>query len=167
MDRLVGDDRKTTRTQPMSAEHHLWTHNTGTLKQMFYRSWGPHQVTFRWSELEGNRMKAWTHPAWYQRFRQLLVVWWCGGDVLSTSWSWLKHHSLPECCYDLDTIYSQKHSLTCLDSHMSFSDIIPNQYDLGPPFAARTASTLLKAVHQVQECVYGPPGSKSSKIKND
>ena len=33
--------------------------------------------------------------------------------------------------------------LTCLDLHMSFSDIIPNQYDVGPPSAARTASTLL------------------------
>ena len=27
----------------------------------------------------------------------------------------------------------QKYPLTCLDSHMSFSDIIPHQCDVGPP----------------------------------
>ena len=38
-------------------------------------------ATFRWSEFEGNTMKAWIHPAWYQHFRMMIVVvvvLWCG-----------------------------------------------------------------------------------------
>uniref|UniRef100_A0A3P8U8X8 HECT domain-containing protein n=1 Tax=Amphiprion percula TaxID=161767 RepID=A0A3P8U8X8_AMPPE len=46
-----------------------------------------------------------------------------------------------------DTLYCQKYSLTCLDSHMSISDIPflihRVQYDVSPPFAAITALTLL------------------------
>ena len=45
------------------------------------------------------------------------------------------------------TLYCQKYSLTCLDSHMNLSDIPflihRVQSDVGPPFAAITASTLL------------------------
>ena len=47
MDRLVGYGGKSKGTQPRSAEYHLWSHNTGPLKQIFYSSRRPHQVPLR------------------------------------------------------------------------------------------------------------------------
>ena len=44
------------------------------------------------------------------------------------------------------TLYCQKYLLICLYTHMNLSDIpflIHRVYDIGPPFAAITASTLL------------------------
>ena len=49
-------------------------------------------------------------------------------SVAVTLWFW--RNSGPFLGHGL---YNQQYPLTCLDSHMSFSDIIPHQYDVGPP----------------------------------
>ena len=55
-------------------------------------------------EFGTNNMRAWLHPALYQRSK-MMVVEWCGGSfpgisgALSTSWASFKRHSLPEYCF--------------------------------------------------------------------
>ncbi|KAG8550500.1 hypothetical protein GDO81_024898 [Engystomops pustulosus] len=39
------------------------------------------------SEFGVNNMKAWIHPALYQRFRLVVVVSWCGEYFLGTLWA--------------------------------------------------------------------------------
>ena len=74
-----------------------------------------------------------------------------------------------ECCGSIKdrafppTLYCQKYSLTCLDSHMNLSEIpylVHSIYkDIGPPVAAITATTLLGRLSTRFWSVYGNFGS--------
>ncbi len=83
--------RRPHRVPLLSAKNRKQAHQSWTIEDWKNVAWSDEsrfllQHSDVGSEFGVKNMKAWIHPALSQRFRLVVVVWWCGGYFLGTLW---------------------------------------------------------------------------------